>query len=78
MDTLVSLESVPSSELTSTQVDGAWEREIFESTVVALSPEAIPEALCMLSLVAEGPHKSKSANLIQSLCCKNMIYITVA
>ena len=62
MDTLVSLESVPGSELTLTQVDGAWEREIFESIVVALSPKAIPEILCMLSLVAEGPHKSKTTN----------------
>ena len=30
IDSLVSFESVPCSELTLTQVDGAWKRELFE------------------------------------------------
>ena len=48
MDTLVSLRSVPGSELTSSQVNGACIGEIFESIVVALSPKATLVALCML------------------------------
>ena len=48
MDTLVSLRSVPSSELISSQVDGACIGEIFESIVVVLSPKATLMALCML------------------------------
>ena len=45
---MVSLRSVPSSELTSSQVNGACIREISESIVIALSPEATLVAFCML------------------------------
>ena len=48
MDTSVSLRSVPGSELTSSQVNGAHIGEMFDSIVVALSPKATLVVLCML------------------------------
>ena len=42
---------MPGSELSLTQVDGACIGVIIESTVVVLSPEVIPMALCMLHFV---------------------------